>query len=72
LPDILEYKQHVLANENPTCALERIALDLTDIQKRRELFKDLSARTKKGLIVSEGFTGHRLLQLLQLGGTTWV
>src|SRR5271165_2486107 len=41
LPDIVSYKEEILKNEKPQCRLERIALDLSDLQRRRELFADL-------------------------------
>src|SRR5882724_9127046 len=38
LPDIIPYKEEILANEKPRCRLERLALDLADEQARRRLF----------------------------------
>ena len=54
LPGILTYKETILANEKPTCKLRRIRLDLSDRQRRLELFKQLGSETDKALIVSEG------------------
>jgi len=54
LPEILEYKENILANEKPGCALERIRLDLSDKNARRELFSKLNARAKKVLVLTEG------------------
>ena len=54
LPEILQYKEEILANEKPLCALERIRLDLSDGNARRELFSKLNARAKKMLVVTEG------------------
>ena len=54
LPDMLNYKQDVLAVERPVCALERVPLDLTNVAARRELFRRLSAEAKRVLVVSEG------------------
>jgi methyltransferase (TIGR00027 family) len=34
-PDIIAYKDGVLASEKPRCRLERIALDLSDLKARR-------------------------------------
>jgi methyltransferase (TIGR00027 family) len=39
LPDMLNYKQEVLAAEHPLCALERVPLDLKDTAARRGLFQ---------------------------------
>jgi methyltransferase (TIGR00027 family) len=54
LPEILEYKSRILAGENPACALERVALDLSDVGARKTLFEELRRRARKALIVSEG------------------
>jgi methyltransferase (TIGR00027 family) len=54
LPDILSYKQDVLANEKPACALERFRLDLSEVTARRELFAQLGRRASKTLILTEG------------------
>lgn len=42
LPDLLAYKEDVLRNEHPRCQLERVALDLSDIGARRQLFARLA------------------------------
>jgi methyltransferase (TIGR00027 family) len=54
LPDLLAYKTEQLAGETPRCVLERVALDLSNVAARRELFDGLSARAKSAMIVSEG------------------
>ena len=54
LPEILDYKQELLATEAPTCRLERIALDLSNVAARRELFDQLGRRSERVLILSEG------------------
>ena len=54
LPDMLNYKQEVLAAERPVCALERVPLDLKDIATRRELFQRLGDEAQRVLVVSEG------------------
>ena len=38
LPEILAYKEGILANEKATCALERVRLNLADGDARRTLF----------------------------------
>ena len=50
LPELLAYKEQALAAERPKCALERVALDLTDATARRELFESLAG----GLVITEG------------------
>src|SRR5438132_4574486 len=54
LPGILDYKEEILRDDKPVCALERIRLDLSDANARREVFTKLSNRGNRALIVSEG------------------
>jgi len=48
LPEILAHKEEVLRKEKPVCALERVRLDLSDVQARRELFLQLGRRANRG------------------------
>src|SRR5580698_1362598 len=50
LPEIVSYKEEMLADENPRCQLQRISLDLSDVPARRSLFSDLNSRAKKIVI----------------------
>lgn len=54
LPEIISYKEDILASEKPGCHLERIPLDLSDAPARRVLFAELNRRAAKIAIVSEG------------------
>jgi len=54
LPEILAYKEGILANEKPSCALQRVRLDLSDGVARRALFADLNPRANKILVLTEG------------------
>jgi methyltransferase (TIGR00027 family) len=54
LPEILTYKEGILANEKPRCALQRIRTDLADVSARRALFADLDRRADRTLILTEG------------------
>jgi methyltransferase (TIGR00027 family) len=54
LPELLAYKEDVLRGEKPVCALERIALDLADVEARRTLFARLAREARSGLVVTEG------------------
>lgn len=54
LPEILDYKQDVLKNEEPVCRLEKIRLDLSDVDARRGLFAQLGSRAQKVLVLTEG------------------
>ena len=53
-PEIVSYKEDILASETPVCRLERIPMDLSDVQARRALFADLNRRAKKIAVLSEG------------------
>ncbi|HYL65225.1 MAG TPA: SAM-dependent methyltransferase [Candidatus Methylomirabilis sp.] len=54
LPEILAYKEEILRNDKPVCALERIRLDLSNAAARRDLFAELSRRCNAALINTEG------------------
>lgn len=54
LPEITDYKEELLRNETPTCALERVRLDLADVAGRRQLFQRLAAKSRQALVISEG------------------
>jgi methyltransferase (TIGR00027 family) len=54
LPEMLNYKQDVLAAERPLCTLERVPLDLKDTEGRRALFQQLGDKAKRAVVVSEG------------------
>src|SRR6266576_1886225 len=54
LPEILAYKEEILTKEKPTCALERVRLDLADSDARRTFFAALNRRAKKVLVLTEG------------------
>jgi O-methyltransferase involved in polyketide biosynthesis len=58
LPEILAYKEEVLGNEKPVCGLERVQLDLSNAEARRELFSGLGQRTKRALVVTEGLVAY--------------
>lgn len=53
-PATLEYKTSLLADERPTCALERVPLDLADRAARRALFARIGAQAHSVLVISEG------------------
>jgi len=51
---IISYKEEILAGKIPRCRVQRVALDLSDVQGRRALFADLNARAGKIAVLSEG------------------
>src|SRR6267378_415360 len=54
LPEILDYKERVLADAKPVCALERVRLDLSNHDARRGLFARIGRAATHVLVVSEG------------------
>jgi methyltransferase (TIGR00027 family) len=54
LPEIISYKEEVLADETSRCRLERISLDLSEVSARQKLFAELNLRAKKIAVASEG------------------
>jgi methyltransferase (TIGR00027 family) len=54
LPEILEYKAEVLADAKPTCALERIPIDLSNPDARRGLFDRLGRSATHAAVLTEG------------------
>ena len=66
-PEIIAYKEGILAEEKPRCRLERISLDLSDLTARRELFARLNERAAKVVIATEGlliyFTADQVASL---------
>jgi methyltransferase (TIGR00027 family) len=54
LPEILDYKESILAGEKPVCSLERVRLDLSNVDARRQLFIRLGANAKRALLITEG------------------
>jgi methyltransferase (TIGR00027 family) len=58
LQKILSYKEEILADEKPVCALERVRLDLSDAAARRALFAQLGRRAARILILAEGLLAY--------------
>ncbi len=54
LPEILTYKEGILREEKPVCRLERIRLDLSNSEARRELFAKLGGESRRALLITEG------------------
>jgi len=54
LPEILDHKEDVLKNEMPVCHLERIRLDLSNVNDRRKVFDQLGRNSVRALVITEG------------------
>src|SRR4029079_10340009 len=53
-PAVIAFKEERLAQEKPRCSLERIKLDLADVEARRRMLAGLGARGSKLLVLTEG------------------
>ncbi|MGH7681023.1 MAG: class I SAM-dependent methyltransferase [Candidatus Eiseniibacteriota bacterium] len=58
LPEILDYKEEVLAGEKPRCDLRRLRVDLADPKARRPVFAELGGSAKNALVLSEGLISY--------------
>lgn len=54
LPELLEHKERELEGERPVCELERVRMDLSDVEARRALFDRVGRMGKRVLVASEG------------------
>jgi methyltransferase (TIGR00027 family) len=54
LPEILDYKEEVLAGAKPVCSVERVRLDLFNVDARRGLFARLGREAKHAVVLTEG------------------
>jgi methyltransferase (TIGR00027 family) len=53
-PKIIELKEERLSDETPVCRLERIRGDVADSATRRALFRTVSSKATKALVLTEG------------------
>jgi len=58
LPEMIEYKTEMLAGETPKCRLERISLDLSNPETRRELFQRLNSSAARVFVITEGLLAY--------------
>ena len=54
LPELIQYKTEILKDEKPVCKLERVELDLADVDRRRELFAECGRRASGAVVITEG------------------
>ena len=57
-PHVIELKESRLAGETPRCRLERVSLDLADVDARRALLDEVVAQSKKVLVLTEAVTPY--------------
>jgi O-methyltransferase involved in polyketide biosynthesis len=53
-PAGIDFKEEQLAKEKPRCSLQRIKLDLADVEARRRMLASVRARGSKILVLTEG------------------
>jgi methyltransferase (TIGR00027 family) len=58
LPAMIDYKEAILCDEKPRCALQRVRMDLADVPARRKLFQDVGGKAKSALVLSEGLLAY--------------
>lgn len=54
LPAVLSYKEKVLANERPKCALELVKMDLAERAARWKIFERINVQARRVLALTEG------------------
>jgi methyltransferase (TIGR00027 family) len=54
LPELLQYKEEQLAEQQPTCILERVPLNITDHEARKTFLTEVGKRTQHAFILTEG------------------
>lgn len=57
-PQIIDRKNQKLSGEKPRCRLERVAMDLADIEKRNQFFAKINSESRKVLLLTEGVTPY--------------
>jgi methyltransferase (TIGR00027 family) len=57
-PEMIAYKQQQLENDTARVRLERIPLDLANVESRRQLFDQVSSSASKVAVISEGLLGY--------------
>lgn len=53
-PHVIEFKEKRLSGEKPLCQLERVKLDLADVDERKRIFSDINRRANKVTVLTEG------------------
>lgn len=57
-PRVIELKESRLSGEAPRCRLERVRLDLSDVDARRILLDEVAAQSEKILVLTEAVTPY--------------
>jgi methyltransferase (TIGR00027 family) len=54
----IEYKNEQLANDRPVCNLQRIAVDLSKEEERKNLFEEINLQSSNVLVITEGVIAY--------------
>ena len=65
-PSLIESKDAQLSTEVPACSIERVGLDLTDRDVRREVFERIWTMSTRAMVLTEGVLGD--LSVDEAGG----
>lgn len=57
-PHVIALKETGLSGETPRCRLERVRLDLSDVDARRTLLDEVAAQSKRVLVLTEAVTHY--------------
>lgn len=57
-PHVIDLKEIRLAGETPRCRLERVSLDLADVEARRIFLDEVAAQSTKVLVLTEAVTPY--------------
>ena len=66
LPDLLDYKDSVLAGETPRCLHEEVRLDLADRVSRVALFERIGRESRRVVVVTEGLLSYLAPEVVAL------
>jgi methyltransferase (TIGR00027 family) len=51
---VLTYKMNILDGHRPACAVQRVAMDVTDCDRRRKLLQQIATTSEQVLVLAEG------------------
>ncbi len=57
-PHVIDLKESRLSGETPGCRLERVRLDLANVEARRSFLDEVAAESKKTLVLTEAVTPY--------------
>jgi len=57
-PHVIEFKAKRLSGEHPRCRLQRVKLDLANLNERRRFFESIEAQATKILVLTEGVISY--------------